>query len=64
MNTTLEYTLFAILFLTNGYILYKLEIVKAILAALTGLSGRLVNISENNTEEINRLKNTICKKDH
>lgn len=56
MNTSLEYTLFAILFLTNAYILYRLEMIKIILAALTRISGKLTSISEGQSKEIEKLK--------
>jgi len=56
MNPSLEYMLFAILFLTNGYILYRLEIIKMILAALTSISAKLTAISEVQSEDIKKLK--------
>jgi hypothetical protein len=57
MNTTLEYTLFGILFLTNAYILYKIELIKVILSALTKVAARLTSISEAHSEMIKKSKN-------
>lgn len=56
MDIKLEYTLFAILFLTNAYILYKLEVIKMILGALTSISAKLTAISEVQSEDIKKLK--------
>jgi hypothetical protein len=56
MNPRLEYLLFAILFLTQGYLLYKLEVIKMILAALTSISARLTSITEVQSQEIKKLK--------
>ncbi len=56
MNTSLEYTLFAILFLTDAYILYKIDAVRTILAILTRISGKLADASEKHSKEIDQLK--------
>jgi len=56
MNPRLEYLLFAILFLTQGYLLYKLEVIRMILAALTSISARLTSITEVQSQEIKKLK--------
>jgi len=56
MNPQLEYFLLAILFLTNGYILYKLEVIKLILAHLTQLAGKLTDVSITHDEDIKKLK--------
>ena len=56
MNPQLEYFILAILFLTNGYILYKLEAIKLILAHLTQLAGKLTDVSITHDEDIKKLK--------
>ena len=56
MNPRLEYLLFAILFLTQGYLLYKLEVIRMILAALTSISAKLTAITELQSQEIKKLK--------
>jgi hypothetical protein len=56
MNPSLEYFLFAILFLSQGYILYKLELIKFIIDHLTRIAGKLTDVSIENTEDIKKLK--------
>jgi len=56
MNTSLEYTLFAILFLTNAYILYKIDMIRMILAVLMKVSGNLTGVAEKHSKEIDQLK--------
>ena len=56
MNPSLEYFLFAILFLSQGYILYKLELIKFIIDHLTRIAGKLTDVSIGNTEDIKKLK--------
>jgi hypothetical protein len=56
MNPSLEYFLFAVLFLSQGYILYKLELIKFIIDHLTLIAGKLTDVSIENTEDIKKLK--------
>ena len=56
MNPSLEYFLFAVLFLSQGYILYKLELIKFIIDHLTLIAGKLTDVSIENTKDIKDLK--------
>ena len=56
MNTSLEYILFAILFLTQGYVLFRLEFIKIILASLTSIAEKITKMSIDNSNDIKKLK--------
>lgn len=56
MNTSLEYILFAVLFLTQGYVLFRLEIIKIILASLASIAEKITKISIDNSNDIKKLK--------
>ena len=56
MDTSLEYILFAILFLTQGYVLFRLEIIKIILASLASIAEKITKMSIDNSNDIKKLK--------
>ena len=56
MNTSLEYILFAVLFLTQGYVLFRLEFIKIILASLTSIAEKITKMSIDNSNDIKKLK--------
>ena len=56
MNTSLEYILFAILFLTQGYVLFRLEFIKIILASLASIAEKITKMSIDNSNDIKKLK--------
>ena len=56
MNTSLEYILFAILFLTQGYVLFRLEFIKIILASITSIAEKITKMSIDNSNDIKKLK--------
>ena len=56
MDTSLEYILFAILFLTQGYVLFRLEIIKIILASLVSIAEKITKMSIDNSNDIKKLK--------
>jgi hypothetical protein len=56
MNTSLEYILFAVLFLTQGYVLFRLEVIKIILASLASIAEKITKISIDNSNDIKKLK--------
>ena len=56
MNTSLEYILFAVLFLTQGYVLFRLEIIKIILASLVSIAEKITKMSIDNSNDIKKLK--------
>jgi hypothetical protein len=56
MNTSLEYILFAVLFLTQGYVLFRLEIIKIILASLASIAEKITKMSIDNSNDIKKLK--------
>ena len=56
MNTSLEYILFAVLFLTQGYVLFRLEVIKIILASLANIAEKITKMSIDNSNNIKKLK--------
>jgi|694.fasta_scaffold113269_3 hypothetical protein len=56
MNTSLEYILFAVLFLTQGYVLFRLEVIKIILASLASIAEKITKMSIDNSNDIKKLK--------
>ena len=56
MDTSLEYILFAVLFLTQGYVLFRLEIIKIILASLVSIAEKITKMSIDNSNDIKKLK--------
>lgn len=56
MDTSLEYILFAVLFLTQGYVLFRLEIIKIILASLASIAEKITKMSIDNSNDIKKLK--------
>ena len=56
MNTSLGYILFAVLFLTQGYVLFRLEIIKIILASLASIAEKITKMSIDNSNDIKKLK--------
>jgi len=56
MDTSLEYILFAILFLTQGYVLFRLEFIKIILASLASIAEKITKMSIDNSNDIKKLK--------
>lgn len=56
MNTSLEYILFAVLFLTQGYVLFRLEVIKIILASLASIAEEITKMSIDNSNNIKKLK--------
>ena len=59
MNTSLEYILFAVLFLTQGYVLFRLEIIKIILASLASIAEKITKMSIDNSNDIKKLKERV-----
>jgi hypothetical protein len=56
MDTSLEYILFAVLFLTQGYVLFRLEVIKIILASLASIAEKITKMSIDNSNDIKKLK--------
>ena len=56
MDTSLEYILFAVLFLTQGYVLFRLEIIKIILASLASIAEKITKMSIDNSNDIKKIK--------
>lgn len=63
MSTTLEYTLFAILFLTNMYLLWAVDTQKKINGFIIESLKSLVNTTDTAIKSI-KILNEKCKKDH